>query len=334
MALNSSTSSAPYPFDDPEADLIIESSDNVRFRVHRSLLALASPIFKSMLSLPQPLVITDMEHESALKDNVIPLPESNQVLTILLSCCDPRVQPNFSSLDFDCIVQTIHAGTKYDIGCISPMLFHHLHYHVSKAPLRTYAIAISVLLSGQGDVGEAKLLARVAAKELLKYRIPLTESLPDTPEIWRIPFKYMESLYSYHCACSKAVLVILDRCKSLTLPGETMKFPNNSCRCVLKIFEPVDYGSREVGIWWHFFITSLRDLLPATPSPDASYDRKWEINGLLRRVRSGTSRSFGYSESVACQECQGWYKTQITEFYSCLSDEIRKDIQKVSNSVP
>ncbi|EIW75069.1 hypothetical protein CONPUDRAFT_66183, partial [Coniophora puteana RWD-64-598 SS2] len=45
---------AKAPFDDPEAEIILRSSDNVEFRVFKSFLAFSSSIFRDMLSLPQP----------------------------------------------------------------------------------------------------------------------------------------------------------------------------------------------------------------------------------------------------------------------------------------
>lgn len=44
---------ASPPFDDPEADIILRSSDNVDFHVYKFLLSLVSPVFKSMFALPQ-----------------------------------------------------------------------------------------------------------------------------------------------------------------------------------------------------------------------------------------------------------------------------------------
>jgi hypothetical protein len=42
------------PFGVPDANLIIRSSDHVDFRVHKPVLAVSSPFFKDLLSLPQP----------------------------------------------------------------------------------------------------------------------------------------------------------------------------------------------------------------------------------------------------------------------------------------
>ncbi|KAH9989315.1 hypothetical protein BJV77DRAFT_687099 [Russula vinacea] len=49
-----SATSSLEPFDVPDANIIIRSSDNVNFRVHKSLLVMTSSFFKDLLSLPQP----------------------------------------------------------------------------------------------------------------------------------------------------------------------------------------------------------------------------------------------------------------------------------------
>ena len=45
---------AQPPFDKLSADVILRSSDRVDFRVHRTILVEASPVFSDMFSLPQP----------------------------------------------------------------------------------------------------------------------------------------------------------------------------------------------------------------------------------------------------------------------------------------
>lgn len=42
---------ASWPFDNPNAEVILRSSDNVHFRVFKGNLALASPVFKDMFTL-------------------------------------------------------------------------------------------------------------------------------------------------------------------------------------------------------------------------------------------------------------------------------------------
>jgi hypothetical protein len=79
------------PLDVPDANFVIRSSDNVNFRVHKSILALASPFFKDLLSLPQP---SDSETVDGLP--VVQLSEGSELLNSLISILYPvhTVMPN------------------------------------------------------------------------------------------------------------------------------------------------------------------------------------------------------------------------------------------------
>jgi hypothetical protein len=88
--INSATS-PPEPFDVPDANLIIRSSDLVDFRVHKPVLSMASPFFKDLLSLPQP---SDSESVDGIP--VVRLPEDSELLNGLISMLYPirTVIPN------------------------------------------------------------------------------------------------------------------------------------------------------------------------------------------------------------------------------------------------
>jgi hypothetical protein len=68
----------------PDANLIILSSDIVYLRVHKPILAMASPIFKDLLSLSQP-----SNNETVDGLQVVRLPESSELLNCLLSILYP-----------------------------------------------------------------------------------------------------------------------------------------------------------------------------------------------------------------------------------------------------
>jgi BTB/POZ domain len=78
------TTSPPPTFDVPDANIIIRSSDLVDFRVHKSVLAMASPFFKDLLSLPQP---SDSETFDGLP--VVQLSEDSELLNSLVSILYP-----------------------------------------------------------------------------------------------------------------------------------------------------------------------------------------------------------------------------------------------------
>jgi hypothetical protein len=76
--------SVPLWLDLPDANIIVRSSDQANFRVHKSVLALSSPFFKDLLSLPQP---SDSEHVDGLP--VVALPEDSGLLNSLISFLYP-----------------------------------------------------------------------------------------------------------------------------------------------------------------------------------------------------------------------------------------------------
>ena len=80
-----STASPVEPsIDVPDANLIIRSSDMVNFRVHKPVLAMASPFFKDLLSHPQP---SDAEFVDGLP--VVQLSEDSELLNCLTSILYP-----------------------------------------------------------------------------------------------------------------------------------------------------------------------------------------------------------------------------------------------------
>ncbi|KAI0067666.1 hypothetical protein BV25DRAFT_847783 [Artomyces pyxidatus] len=78
------------PFDRRDADIIVRSSDFVDFRLHKSIISVASNIFTDMLSFPQHLT-TDAGSLDVVKDGlpVVNLPEDATTLHRLLSFVYP-----------------------------------------------------------------------------------------------------------------------------------------------------------------------------------------------------------------------------------------------------
>lgn len=79
------------PFRVPDANLVIRSSDLVDFRLHKSVLALVSPFFEDLLSIPQP---SDGEIVDGLP--MIRISEDSELLSCLVSILYPvpTVIPN------------------------------------------------------------------------------------------------------------------------------------------------------------------------------------------------------------------------------------------------
>jgi hypothetical protein len=103
-----SIASLPEPLDVSDANLIIQSSDLVNFRVHKAVLAMASPFFKDLLSLPQP---PDSEFIDGLP--VVRLAEDAELLHSLVSVLYPV--PSVIPHSCERVLDLLAACQKYDM---------------------------------------------------------------------------------------------------------------------------------------------------------------------------------------------------------------------------
>ena len=104
---------ADPPFDDTDADIILRSSDNVDFYVHKWPLSRASSTLKDMFSIPSTYDSFDADN---VKDGlpVVCVTEDRQTLDIVLRLCYPRYQ-RILVPDVPCIRQLLPALDKYEM---------------------------------------------------------------------------------------------------------------------------------------------------------------------------------------------------------------------------
>jgi hypothetical protein len=106
---NSDPPSASLSLDIPGADFILRSSDQVNFRVHKGVLAMSSPFFKDLLSLPQP---PDDELVDGLP--VVQVPENAELLNSLVSLLYPI--PPIIPRSYKKVYALLAACQKYDMA--------------------------------------------------------------------------------------------------------------------------------------------------------------------------------------------------------------------------
>ncbi|KZO94002.1 hypothetical protein CALVIDRAFT_539375 [Calocera viscosa TUFC12733] len=94
----------PPIFQNPEADILIKSSDNVEFRVWKPMLVEGSVVFKDMFAHPQ---------SSEIAAGPVPWPEPAKVIDRLLTFIYPIVKPALDSLDE--VFTIIRAADKWQI---------------------------------------------------------------------------------------------------------------------------------------------------------------------------------------------------------------------------
>jgi hypothetical protein len=111
---------ASAPFDNPDADVILRSSDNVDFHAFRVLLSLASPIFKDMFAMPQS---PDGMNSDDMKDGlpIVQMTEGSKTLETLLTMCYPMTLVNplvAAPVELEDVKALLGAALKYDVATV------------------------------------------------------------------------------------------------------------------------------------------------------------------------------------------------------------------------
>lgn len=187
---------AKSPFDDPNADVILRSSDNVDFYVFKFLLSLMSPVFRDMFILPQTFEAHspsgDCDADWRDGKPIVRVSEDSHIIETLLRYCDPRCKPVIENLGDVQLV--LDAADKYDMlaveKCIEEVL--KAPQFVEQEPVRVFAIACRYKLE------EA---TRLAARHTL--RQTLIER-PYVPELQFITASALQRLHEYYFRCGHA----------------------------------------------------------------------------------------------------------------------------------
>jgi hypothetical protein len=193
------------PLDVPDANIILRSSDLVDFRVHKSLLAMASPFFKDLLSLPQP---SDSEPVDGL--SVVQLPEDAELLRILVSMLYPvcPVTPN----SYDKVLYLLAACQKYDMVQVQSSIRAEVSRGTFPVPVGTEVFRAYAIASSKGLIPETE----DAARRTLDYSMTF-ESLGEglrTFEGWAL-----RDLAHFRKRCADNLVTCLELFLQVRAPG-------------------------------------------------------------------------------------------------------------------
>ncbi|KZT07316.1 uncharacterized protein LAESUDRAFT_812301 [Laetiporus sulphureus 93-53] len=120
------------PFTRSDADVILRTADRADFHVHRNILAISSPFFESMFSLPQPA------HQGEALP-VVPVTERGPAIDTLLRIIYPVRDPPITSVEL--ARDTLEAALKYDMVVVTDHMKRVLSEFISTKPLRVFAVA-------------------------------------------------------------------------------------------------------------------------------------------------------------------------------------------------
>ena len=176
----------------PNADIILQSSDHVHFRVHKSTLVASSPFFADMFSLPQPPNDAELDELP-----VVHLSEDAEVLNGLISMLYP-VPPEIP-LCSDNILALLVAAAKYDMDAVQSSIRAEVTRRGSLSPTGVEVFQVYAVASSKRLIPEAATAAR------LTLGFPLTfESLGDSLrlfESWALSDLVDFRLRSFHNFC-------------------------------------------------------------------------------------------------------------------------------------
>jgi BTB/POZ domain len=242
---------SPKFSDMTNADVILQSTDRVNFRVHKSVLVTSSPFFYDMFTLPQP-----QNDETVDGLPVVHASEDAEVLNSLISMLYP-VSPEIPDTD-DNILGLLAATQKYDMVSVQSSIRAEVSRKGLLSPkgaeaFRLYAIACS-----------KKLVPEMEAIALLTLGYPLTfESLGEALrsfEGWAL-----RDLVNFRQLCTESLISCYKSC------FDHRNGPSRvwvGCQAPAPIYHPS--LSRNEGyspIWLQdFFSEKLAELYGSTPT--------------------------------------------------------------------
>ncbi|KAJ6514992.1 hypothetical protein C8R47DRAFT_1001122 [Mycena vitilis] len=340
----------PAPFDDPSGDIIIRSSENIHFRMHKILLSLASPFFKEMFEIPQPVTVNGGENQRLQSDETrdgIPIiamyDDQNQacgkeVLEFVLSSCHPaRLQSSRPPLPATMVGPIVDVAARYGIDW------------AIQGALRDPDLLKSnpfILLAHACSKGlEAE--TRLAARGTLRFS---TEDFPNETALKLISGYQYHTLLEFHRRCGKAAAVVArgdrtvkdwvkdptlrlfpashDQCSSLQdatnqsnrwnrllgLPANQM-FTSGSLT-----FSKMSTGHRELmksscQVWWIEYMESTAAALESRPH-SSTVDEPKRIDAALEKA-------------VACEICAGRAYSFMKSFIPSFEQKIEAIICEI-----
>ncbi|KAH7922633.1 hypothetical protein BV22DRAFT_1131288 [Leucogyrophana mollusca] len=213
------------PFDHPDADIILRSSDGVDFRTFKIILSLSSPVFRDMFSVPQPPHAQD---STSAPPAVLVSEDSKTLRALLLHChpCSACFHANFDNLND--IVALLEAALKYDMSTA----LEHIRLRLSSSPFEhNEALSFYAISCHNGWRVEAEIAAGRVLEMGTFWRPPIGY----VPEMEAITAGAYYRLLTYHHRCGHAAESVGERSLLLgadeKLVAQLSHCPSNTGAC-------------------------------------------------------------------------------------------------------
>ena len=197
---------AKAPFNDPRADVILQSSDGVHFRVFKIILSFASPIFSDMFSLPLP---ASQNPDSDDEVPMVTLSENSEALDLSLRHIYPLQTPDTVPLrDASLLAEFAH---KYQVDALEKSVRCYLAESIEQDPVGVYAIAVAYGYKGVG-------------KSAAQLCLDLPFSRLESPFARYATADDFAALLKYHVACGEAASAVASERTWFSSLGQFVNF--------------------------------------------------------------------------------------------------------------
>ena len=214
---------ADSPFDDTDAEIVLRSSDNVDFYVHKWPLSRASSVFKDMFSIPSP---NNPSNADELKDGIpiVHMTENSAVLDTILRLSYPTDKPSISS-ELSFVRALSEAMDKYAMIKTFPQTLESIMLEAAAVrPFAVYAIACHYQM-----FEVANRIARIT----LRLPLDLSAEYVSKEDLDSMTTSQYHQLLRYHQQSSRAAIkpiCSLEWLTPLQIPGVFLT-PRKKCCC-------------------------------------------------------------------------------------------------------
>ncbi|TCD68027.1 hypothetical protein EIP91_011638 [Steccherinum ochraceum] len=301
---------AVYPFNRPDTDLILRSSDQTDFRVHRAILEMASSFFADGCDA------FDKRNTgmTSLEDGCLPVchidadgPTINLILRHIYPLTIPKVQ------DIDDALTAVQVSQQYGFRLVTNAMKQTIIRLAEANPLKVFARAA---LRRRED--EMRLSAR------LSLRYPILEGY--VPDLEELSAGTYYRLLVYHRQCGRVAAAAVDDLEwmeGLCGEGNSSLPAFFTCRlCPSFNITPAAIRSKEINVtsWFHALLLTFKQALRARPCGSTMYND--ELTGPAM------------SEAMTCLVCRTSALRDCKRTVEILRETVNRAISlKVCNSI-
>jgi hypothetical protein len=294
---------AKAPFNDPKADVILRTSDNVDFLVFKLLLSLASPFFErkfAQLEIPQANPPSQTKSELL----VIDVSATSATIEALLRLCYPKWGPDPVLATLDELRTVLEASVTYEMKAVTQSIGSILvgPHFAQEDPIRLFAIACRF------ELVEA---AKIAARNTL--RVPISER-SYVPELEYITAGTLQRLQEYYFKCSEAASAVAsdpDAGFPWNFPHALVSFKEGKCCGVVQRGNEGKF----LRLWWNDYLRDASMALKSHPHGETLFDPIL-MKPIMARI-------------LSCDVCRGEPSKSFFDFTKKFAVEVERRISEV-----